>query len=175
MDASPLAGWENFYVIVGSSAGGLTGLTFVVIALVRDAARTQPSGLHAFVTPTIVHFGAALLLAAYLSMPHQSVPALSAGFGVMGLAGLGYGGLVAARLRRPLAHYVPVREDWIFNAILPTAAYGCLLASAVLVWQRPLATLYVVAAVSMTLLFIGIRNAWDIAVWMTLHKEPDSN
>ncbi|TLY78655.1 MAG: hypothetical protein E6K41_13945, partial [Gammaproteobacteria bacterium] len=100
MDASPLAGWENFYVIVGSSAGGLTGLTFVVIALIRDAARVHPAGLHAFVTPTIVHFGAALALAAYLSMPHQSVPTLSAGVGVVGLGGLSYGGLVAARLRR---------------------------------------------------------------------------
>jgi len=34
MDASLLTGWENFYVIVGSSAGGLTGITFVVIALI---------------------------------------------------------------------------------------------------------------------------------------------
>src|SRR5207302_251218 len=98
MDASPLAGWENFYVIIGSSAGGLTGLTFVVIALIRDAARVQPTGLHAFVTPTIVHFGAALALAAYLSMPHQSVPTLRAGVGLVGLGGLSYGGPVAARL-----------------------------------------------------------------------------
>ena len=37
MDASLLAGWENFYVITGSAAGGLTGLTFVVIALVTRA------------------------------------------------------------------------------------------------------------------------------------------
>ena len=44
MDQSLLTGWENFYVIVGSSAGGLTGLTFVVIALVRDAQRVRPSG-----------------------------------------------------------------------------------------------------------------------------------
>jgi hypothetical protein len=25
MDATPLAGWDNFYVIVGSAAGGLPG------------------------------------------------------------------------------------------------------------------------------------------------------
>jgi hypothetical protein len=177
MDASPLAGWENFYVIVGSSAGGLTGLTFVVIALIRDAARAQPTGLHAFVTPTIVHFGAALALAAFLTMPHQTVPTVSAGVGVVGLAGFLYGGRVAARLRRhgsQGSRYTPVREDWIWNAILPTSAYGCLLASAVLVWHRPLQSLYAVAAMSLLLLFIGIRNAWDIAVWMTLHKEPDS-
>ena len=29
-----LAGWENFYVIVGSSAGALIGLQFVVVALI---------------------------------------------------------------------------------------------------------------------------------------------
>ena len=174
MDASLLTGWENFYVIIGSSAGGLAGLTFVVIALVRDAARAQPEGLRAFVTPTIVHFAAVLGLAAYLSMPRQSLPSLSAGLGVAGLAGLIFGGLTAARLGRHLVDYVPVREDWIWNAILPTCAYGCLLISAVLVWYRPLPSLYAVAAVSMGLLFIGIHNAWDIAVWITLYKGPDT-
>jgi hypothetical protein len=34
---SVLADWESFYVIVGSSAGALTGLMFVVITLVADA------------------------------------------------------------------------------------------------------------------------------------------
>src|SRR5436190_24376937 len=29
--------WENFYVIVGSSAGALTGLQFVVMALIPDS------------------------------------------------------------------------------------------------------------------------------------------
>ena len=31
-----LSGWENFYVIVGSSAGALIGLQFVVITLIAD-------------------------------------------------------------------------------------------------------------------------------------------
>ncbi len=173
MNASLLTGWENFYVIVGSSAGGLTGLTFVVIALIRDAARAQPTGLRAFVTPTIVHFGAALALSAYLSMPHQSVTSLSVGVGLVGLAGLSYAGLIATHLRRQHP-YIPVREDWIWNAILPSCVYGGLLASAVFVWQRPRGSLYAVAGLSLALLFIGIRNAWDIAVWMTLAQEPDT-
>jgi hypothetical protein len=33
---TPLAGWQNFYVIVGSSAGALIGLQFVVITLIAD-------------------------------------------------------------------------------------------------------------------------------------------
>ena len=62
MDASLLAGWENFYVITGSCAGGLTGITFVIIALIRDVQHLgpTPTGLRAFVTPTIVHFGGVL-------------------------------------------------------------------------------------------------------------------
>ena len=31
-----LDGWENFYVIVGSSAGALIGLQFVVLTLIAE-------------------------------------------------------------------------------------------------------------------------------------------
>jgi hypothetical protein len=31
-----LGGWENFYVIVGSAAGALIGLQFVVVTLAAD-------------------------------------------------------------------------------------------------------------------------------------------
>jgi hypothetical protein len=36
-----LAGWESFYVIVGSSAGALIGLQFVVITLIADRCSGQ--------------------------------------------------------------------------------------------------------------------------------------
>jgi hypothetical protein len=175
MDASLLAGWENFYVITGSSAGGLTGITFVVIALIRDVQRVgpTPAGLRAFVTPTIVHFGGVLTLAAYLSMPHQGVMSLSVGFGVAGLGGLAYGGVIAANLRRLGSVYIPVHEDWIWNVALPTLVYGGLLVMAFLVWRKPVQTLYGVAAACLLLLFIGIRNAWDLAVWMTVKQQRE--
>jgi hypothetical protein len=170
MDASPLSGWDNFYVIVGSSAGGLTGLTFVVIALIRDLGRVRPTGLGAFVTPTIVHFGGVLALAAFMSMPHQHVPILSGGFAIAGLAGLIYAGSVTARMPSS-EEYTPVAEDWIWNAILPALAYGSLLVSAFLIWRHTAAALFTVAGASLLLLFIGIHNSWDIAVWMTLKQQ----
>ena len=72
MTTSLLAEWDNFYVITGSSAAGLTGLTFVVIALAADANRVNFRGLKAYVTPIIFHFGTVLALAAYLSMPQRA-------------------------------------------------------------------------------------------------------
>src|SRR4030095_13032983 len=67
----PLHEWESFYVIIGTSAAALTGLMFVVIAIVADAGSraTSPLGVATFVTPTIVHFCAALLISAIVSAP----------------------------------------------------------------------------------------------------------
>jgi hypothetical protein len=171
METSPLAGWDNFYVIVGSSAGGLTGLTFVVIALVRDTMRGAPaSGLGAFVTPTIVHFCGVLALAAFLSVPHQHLVTLSGGLAVAGIAGLLYGRSIATHMRGHRGKYIPVREDWIFNVILPTLAYGVLLMMAILLWYYPTEALCGVAAATLGLLLVGIRNAWDIAVFMAVSR-----
>jgi hypothetical protein len=58
-----LAEWESFYVIVGSAAGTLIGLRFVVMTLIAEGPplRAREAGA-AFATPTIVHFGTALLM-----------------------------------------------------------------------------------------------------------------
>jgi hypothetical protein len=50
-----LSGWANFYVIVGSSAGALIGLQFVVMALVADMPRSpnQAQAGQAFATPPL--------------------------------------------------------------------------------------------------------------------------
>jgi hypothetical protein len=145
-----------------------------VIALVRDASRVNPVGLRAFVSPTMVHFGGVLALAAYMSMPHQHVVTLSAGFLAGGLAGVAYGVRTALLLRRSLTGgYTPVREDWVWNVILPSLSYAGLACLGILIWHRPEQSLFAVAALALLLLFIGIRNAWDIAVWMTTQKGPE--
>ena len=174
MDAAVLAGWDNFYVIVGSAAAGLTGITFVVIALIRDRRSVRPTGVRAYLSPTIVHFGGVLALAAYVSMPHQRLLTLSIGFIAGGIAGIIYGLFTALNLRRRShgGDYVPVSEDWIWNVILPTGVYACLTVAGFLIWREPGQVLFAVALLSLLLLFIGIRNSWDIAVWMTTHP-PD--
>jgi energy-converting hydrogenase Eha subunit A len=171
MDAAVLAGWDNFYVIVGSAAAGLTGITFVVIALIRDQRSVRPTGVRAYLSPTIVHFGGVLALSAYLSMPHQRLLTLSVGFIAGGLAGIIYGLFTAVNLRRQShgGDYVPVREDWVWNVILPTFVYAGLTLAGLFIWRETPQVLFAVALLSLLLLFIGIRNSWDIAVWMTTH------
>jgi hypothetical protein len=78
---------------------------------------------------------------------------------------------VTSKIRFNLGSYIPVREDWRWNVILPGIAYGGLLVMALLIWRYPEFTLYAIAAISMLLLFVGIHNAWDIAVWMSLKRQ----
>ena len=69
-----LAAWESYYVIVGTSAAALTGLQFVVMALVADTPGLgSADSVDAFGTPTIVHFSISLFVAALLSAPWASL------------------------------------------------------------------------------------------------------
>jgi hypothetical protein len=70
--------------------------------------------------------------------------------------------------------YVAVREDWIWNVIVPTGIYAALVVEGLLIWRWRTEALYGVAALSLALLFVGIRNAWDIAVWTTLNLPRDT-
>jgi hypothetical protein len=167
----PLSEWESFYVIIGSSAAALTGLMFVVIALSTEA-RTEagPGALRAFATPTIVHFGAVLLLAALLTTPRHTIASLRACLIACALGGLIYASWVIVQARRQEG-YAPVLSDWVWHGCLPVAAYALLLIAGVLLVRAPQAALYMVAASALLLLYIGIHNAWDSAVWMTTKRQ----
>jgi hypothetical protein len=164
---APIAGWESYYVIVGSSAAALTGLQFVVIALINDL-HTRASGdtLGAFGTPTVVHFCVALLTSAVLSAPWATLGSPAIALGVTGLAGLLYAAIVIRRARRQ-KDYKPVAEDWIFHTMLPVVAYGSIVGGAVTLVTHTGGALFAIAAATLLLVFIGIHNAWDTVTWLT--------
>ncbi|PYJ67164.1 MAG: hypothetical protein DME76_15785 [Verrucomicrobia bacterium] len=156
-----LDGWENFYVIVGSSAGALIGLQFVVLTLVAEnpLARSPAMG-STFGAPTIVHFSAVLLLSAIVSAPWHGIAAVAVLLGLVGVSGITYSVIVARRLRTQ-TEYKPVFEDRLFHVLLPFAAY---LTLAVSVFEAPShigEALFGIGAAALLLLFIGIHNAWD--------------
>jgi hypothetical protein len=159
-----LGAWQNFYVIVGSSAGALIGLQFVVMTLIADmpVSATEEAG-KAFATPTIVHLGTVLLLSAVLSAPWHGVASAAIVCGLVGLVGFVYEIIVARRMRKTA--YRPVFEDWLFHFLLPVAAYAVLALSAYAARSHASGALFGVAAAALLLLFIGIHNAWDAVTY----------
>lgn len=157
-------------MIIGLSAAALTGLMFVVITLTAETRGANDSaGLDAYASPTILHFCAVLLVAAILTTPGHTRASLSFSLGACGLAGILYSVSITVRMRREKA-YVPVRSDWVWHILLPLIAYVCLLGSAAVVWVGAAAALYSVAVGALLLLYIGIHNAWDAAMWMAVHR-----
>src|SRR2546423_6031894 len=100
---SPFAAGESFYVIVGSSAAALTGLQFVVVVLGAEARSIGPE-VSAFGTPTVVHFCAALLISAILSVPWRAVSNAGLALDAVGVAGVAYMAGVVPRGARPARH-----------------------------------------------------------------------
>jgi len=166
-----LSVWENFYVIVGSSAGALIGLQFVVLTLIADRPniRAAAQAGHAFATPTIVHFGAVLLLAGILSAPWQEVAPVAFLWGLLGLTGIVYAAVVVRRMRRQVA-YKPVFEDWLFHVLLPFVAYTTLAVSAFATRSHLHEALFGIGAAALLLLFVGIHNAWDAVTYHVFEK-----
>jgi hypothetical protein len=169
-----LAGWENFYVIVGSSAGALIGLQFVVITLIanRPIAPGLAQASSAFATPTIVHFGTVLLLSAVLSAPWHGVCGAAVVCGLLGLSGIVYEVIVARRMRVQTA-YEPEFEDWLFHVLLPFAAYAMLSIAAYATRNHVRVALFGVATAALLLLFAGIHNAWDAVTYHVFVKRRE--
>ena len=170
-----LAAWDSFYVIVGSAAGALIGLQFVVMTLVAQRPSTPvPEAGAAFATPTVIHFGSALLLSALSRVPFKSITSASSLWGLIGLSGLLYSVIVGRRMRSQ-TFYQPEFEDWLFHLLLPLAAYATLAISA---FAAPLQTreaLFGVGAASLLLLFAGIHNAWDSVAYQVFTAKPNTN
>ena len=172
---SPLASWQNFYVIIGSAAAALTGLMFVVITLVMGTRIRRSSGtLAAFGTPNVVHFGAALLVAAILSAPWQALWNAGLLLGLSGLGGVTYVVIVLRRARRQ-TDYQPVLEDWLWHTVFPLISYTALVVAAIVLLGNPALALFVIAAVTLLLLFTGIHNAWDTVTYLAVElSEPEN-
>lgn len=163
---SALAGWENFYVIVGSSAGALIGLQFVVMTLIatRPLGPGRSQGADAFATPTIVHFGTVLLVSAIACAPWQTFLGVAISYRILGLLGTLYE-LVVIRRMRTQNVYKPVLEDWVFHALLPFVAYATLAASTWLSAPHAVEMMFGIAGAALLLLFVGIHNAWDAVTY----------
>ena len=170
---SPLSGWESFYVVVGSSGAALTGLQFVVITLIADLPRRNSSNaINAYGTPTVVHFGVALLIASIISAPWPLLWPVGAMLALIGAFGVGYVAIVYRRAARAQSEYAPVFEDWLWHTILPFIAYAGVGVAGAVLTLHPVGMLFIVGAMTLLMLFIGIHNAWDTVMFLATETIP---
>ncbi|MDP4176580.1 MAG: hypothetical protein Q8933_21555 [Bacteroidota bacterium] len=168
------ARWDSFYSIVGTAAGALIGLQFVVMTLIASnpPLRAADAGA-AFSSPTVVHFGTALFLSALQRVPWPGVIFIAAHWGIIGAIGAVYSLIVVRRIKKQTT-YRPVFEDWLFHVVLPLIAYIILVFSSVTALFYTQETLFAVGGAVMLFLFIGIHNAWDSVSYHVLYRSSNN-
>jgi hypothetical protein len=133
---------------------------------VRTSSEPQ---IDAFGTPTVVHFGAVLLLSVLLAAPWPGALSARISLALYGGTGLAYMIVVVRRTRR-VTEYQPVFEDWIFHAVLPLAAYSAVLIAAIGLRRASTISLFAVGAAAVLLLFVGVHNAWDTVTYILVSR-----
>ena len=165
--------WHSFYSLTGGAAITLMGLVFVAASLGASLVKSPStaSGIRTFVTPTIIHFSAVLTLAALILIPTQSFNSLGSLLCLSSGAGLLYDGVVTMQLRKHHQRHTHVAlVDWFWRACLPTFGYLLILTAAIgLLMHAPFALNGLALAVIVFLL-LGIRNAWDLFLWIAHHQ-----
>jgi hypothetical protein len=164
--------WQSFYVIVGSAGAALIGVQFVVITLVSSG-RLRPSveTLHAFATPTVVPFTAALTLSAIMSVPWHTLAPVSVVLVAAAVCGIVYSALVL-RLAAWQTDYAPGWSDWLWYGWLPGACYAAIAVAALFLGSGRSLPFYTIAASALGLLLVGIHNAWDSVTHIVTVIQP---
>ena len=160
-----LTQWHNFYALIGGAWTGSAGDADLCAAGgLRSYAQGQ-AGIRSFLSPTVVHFTAILVICLLASMPTATWVLLCALLGCVGAIGLAYSGWV---WRRMMKHGIvaSIDSDRLWYALLPIPAYLLVIGAGVGLGERCGQSLDILAAALIVLLLIGIRNAWDMTVWI---------
>ena len=159
------AGWDNFYIIIGPSAGALIGLMFVVVTLTAESEpRGMERGATVYITPIAFHFAVVLVLSAMTAVPNLPRVGVETIAGIIGLGGVFYAVLTTVRLFRLQWEklYAPDLSDKLFYGAFPTLAYVALVGAAMVISADADIGADILAAVTLFILLLGIRNAWDL-------------
>lgn len=166
-----LAAWHDFYMLVGTAAATLVGLMFVAASIGASYfTREQEVAAQTFISPTVVHFAAILVACLLILAPLQGWTSLGAMLLGESALGIAYTGLVWWRLRHQRFAAAVGLVDRVWYALTPAAGYGLLAASSLGLLNGRMASLDLLAGGLFLLLLAGIRNAWDMTLWVMLRS-----
>jgi hypothetical protein len=83
--------------------------------------------------------------------------------------------VIVVRRTRLQTDYQLVLEDWLWYTAFPLVSYTALVVAAIVLPGHPAPALFVIGAVTLLLLFIGIHNAWDTVTYIALERSQPEN
>jgi hypothetical protein len=170
--AETLQGWHDFYMLVGTASATLIGLLFVAASVgISYFTPEREAALKAFLTPTVLHFTVVLTSCLLATAPAHTVMSLGILLGVEGAFGVGYEVWLWLQMqRRGFASTIDLADrSWYVFA--PFLAYLLIVAAGIELQRDIGPGLELFAMTLLLLLLIGIRNAWDMTVWIVIRSK----
>jgi hypothetical protein len=167
-------GWENFYLIVGPSAGALIGLMFVVVTLNTGRNTDQRErGKHFYTSPIVWHLAVVLSLSGGAVAP--SIREDRYGWVMLGLAIAGFA--MACRSTYGIWSQRFTGSDTLFDTcwygIVPGVVYfGLGVAGTGAISGAPWAADAVGLAL-MALLLVSVHAEWDLVTYLAPRANND--
>lgn len=162
MFQTTVSAWHDFYMVAGGASATLVGLLFVGLSLHLRVVVSRPE-VRSLASVTLANFGLVLLIALFALIPQQ---APSFGYALI-ISGAITIGIVGPSLRAASrSHTRTLRIPRLFVRFGVSAlAYGGAVAAGVLILRGDYGTgLGWLAAVSVTLNVVSLRNSWDLLV-----------
>jgi hypothetical protein len=170
-------GWENYYLMIGSSAGALIGLMFVVMTLTagRDRAETE-RGKHLYTSPIVWHLAVILTLSGAAAVPGISAPIFGVAAVCLAVSGLGWGIRSAVGIWRHPGAADAAGFDTFWYGIAPTLIYVGLGIAGIGLLAEQAWGANAVAAALMALLLVSIHAEWDLVTYLApIAGQPPSS
>lgn len=170
--AQSLHKWQNFYILVGGAAATLVGLMFVAISLgSRLITERSVPALRVWVHPTLIHFIYVLVIATIIMVPTLTRSPLGILLVFAGLLSFGNALRMVPYMWQQQREQEADRGDWVWYLIVPSISYLLLVGTGIGLLLGDNRALNVLAFAIILLLVNGIRNAWDMVVWITIKTE----
>jgi hypothetical protein len=168
--ADQLREWHDFFILIGTASATLVGLMFVAASVGASVFTSEREiGLRSFLTPTVLHFSIILLSCLVGIAPSLADASFGTFLATGGAVGIGYSCHVWLRMRRGgITQRIDLADRFCY-IIIPLAIYLTLIATGIAVPRRPVLGLDMLAATLVALLLLGIRNAWDMTLWIVLN------
>jgi hypothetical protein len=170
----PFEKWHDFFMLVGTAAGTLVGLTFVAASIGAGLfTRGFKDVMGAFITPTVIHFSSVLFVCFVVMAPSLNSISLAAFAGVIALIGIGYSCTTLFRISSRYSSTTSLM-DRLWYALTPAGGYLILAIATLepLIRSSSMHPSWIAIAVSI-LLLAGIRNAWAITSWIATQSRND--
>jgi len=166
-------GWENFYLMIGSSAAALIGLMFVVMTLTAGRDRGEvDQGKRLYTSPIVWHLAVVMALSGAATAPMINLRLFGTAAGGLAILGLGIGIRSAVGIWRTRMSGADSAFDMWWYGLVPAIVYVGLAVASLGIFGAAKWGASTFAAALMALLLLSIHAEWDLVTFLAPRASP---